>query len=362
METIAFSAKSLDWKTRYSFTPLAYAKSNNKFVSFTKPDDSPPDASGVHLHDSSQQYNTFYDVNHKSSISIVTNNDPSATKIFEAFSVEGSKGDWSAEFRTSTGEEQYSSFPANTMIEKEGKHYIDIPKNTLNKSMMLTYVGETTIKFLKEASSYAGNTETNKIRGTSKIHSIPSRLGFMLPSYTAEQLYGFGLGQQEVGDFIIISDDLKDNVFRYVESLYSRQLVPFDSAPFGLEDHFIGVGNETELIDEAMSEDPYRRISYEAFSNSIIYDANAGGNQSLSFDYQPFAELWGDDFGFLNTQFANLPISIYSVSYVEQNGEDMRGEYMIVDIERSGTDYYELYAINVDQHKTKLDHSLGQNN
>ena len=40
----------------------------------------------------------------------------------------------------------------------------------------------------------------------------------------------------------------------------------------------------------------------------------------------------------------------------------MRGEYMNVDIERSGTDYYELYAINVDQHKTKLDHSLGQNN
>ena len=114
METIAFSAKSLDWKTRYSFTPLAYAKSNNKFISFTKPDGLFEDNSGVHLHDSSQQYNTFYGTNHKSSISIVTNNDPSATKIFEAFSVEGSKGDWSAEFRTSTGEQQYSSFPANT--------------------------------------------------------------------------------------------------------------------------------------------------------------------------------------------------------------------------------------------------------
>ena len=31
---------------------------------------------------------------------------------------------------------------------------------------------------------------------------------------------------------------------------------------------------------------------------------------------------------------------------------------MRVDIERSGSDYYELYAVNVDQHKTKLDHSL----
>ena len=360
METIAFSAKSLDWKTRYSFTPLAYAKSNNKFVSFTKPDDSPSDASGVHLHDSSQQYNTFYDVNHKSSISIVTNNDPSATKIFEAFSLEASKGDWSAEFRTSTGEEQYSSFPANTMIEKEGKHYIDIPKNTLNKSMMLTYSGETTVGFLKQASLLDNSATSNKIRLTSKLHSVPSRIAFMLPDYTTEQLSDLGYDVEATQVFNAISNDVKGNVFRYAEGLVNTVLVPFDSEPVGLEDQLDSNGNE--IIQENMSGDPYRRLSYEAFSNSILYEASLQGVTPISFSWSPFEALWGDGFLFIDQTFDNLPISIYSVSYVEQNGEDMRGEYMNVDIERSGADYYELYAINVDQHKTKLDHSLGQNN
>ena len=58
----------------------------------------------------------------------------------------------------------------------------------------------------------------------------------------------------------------------------------------------------------------------------------------------------------------NLPVSIYGSLSNELNGEDMRGEYMEGELSRTGTDYYELYAINVDQHKTKLDHSLGQNN
>ena len=63
-----------------------------------------------------------------------------------------------------------------------------------------------------------------------------------------------------------------------------------------------------------------------------------------------------------SVDLANIPVSIHSISYVDVDGEDMRGEYMRVDMQRSGADYYELYAINLDQHKTKLDHSLGQNN
>ena len=60
---------------------------------------------------------------------------------------------------------------------------------------------------------------------------------------------------------------------------------------------------------------------------------------------------------------SDIPVSIYTtVMDTSTNGEDMRGEYMEVKISRTGADYYELYAINVDQHKTKLDHSLGQNN
>ena len=42
----------------------------------------------------------------------------------------------------------------------------------------------------------------------------------------------------------------------------------------------------------------------------------------------------------------------------------MKGDYLVVNIETSvdGPAPFELYAINVDQHKVNLDHSLGQNN
>ncbi len=47
-----------------------------------------------------------------------------------------------------------------------------------------------------------------------------------------------------------------------------------------------------------------------------------------------------------------------------ESGESMKGDYLRVDIETTnvGPPAFELYAINVDQHKVNLDHSLGQNN
>jgi len=44
-------------------------------------------------------------------------------------------------------------------------------------------------------------------------------------------------------------------------------------------------------------------------------------------------------------------------------GNNMKGDYAVIDVETSATPPdFELYAINVDQHKINLDHSLGQNN
>ena len=47
-----------------------------------------------------------------------------------------------------------------------------------------------------------------------------------------------------------------------------------------------------------------------------------------------------------------------------ESGESMKGDYLRIDMETAsaGPPAFELYAINVDQHKVNLDHSLGQNN
>ena len=75
---------------------------SNQLVSF------PRDTSNTAwLHDEKHQLqHAFYGTSYPSEFQIVTNEDPSATKIYEAFSLEATDGNWSAEFRTDTGDPQ----------------------------------------------------------------------------------------------------------------------------------------------------------------------------------------------------------------------------------------------------------------
>lgn len=350
--TLAFSTKSLDWKTQYSFDPVGYATTKTEMISFkrTGPDPSP----GVWIHDKTSQYNHFHGSSYPSKISVVSNNDPSATKIFEAFSVEGNKGDWSATFTTETGETQRSSFSAGSLVEKEGKHYSDIPKNTLNAAMRLAYVGETTWGNLRAMTDapYA-TTRLGRIKLTSKIHAIPTDLlAAQIPELTNEQaleLFGDDDGYGNSTYLQIINySPIPKRLSGYGPVFnFETNLNPLEADVYPTYYRFNSFTGEIEqFVSGALASDPPVPNNYVGISDLT---------QTL-FSTNVWLSL-----GNSNTYDA-LPISLYSISPVEVNGEDMRGEYMRVDIERSGNDYYELYAVNVDQHKTKLDHSLGQNN
>ena len=67
-----------------------------------------------------------------------------------------------------------------------------------------------------------------------------------------------------------------------------------------------------------------------------------------------------DPFGNLNSTTTLYDLFVA----VPESGESMRGDYLLINIETKsiGPTNFELYAINVDQHKVNLDHSLGQNN
>ena len=87
----------------------------------------------LELHDKSTSYNTFYGEEYPSEFQIVTNENPSATKIYEAFSLEATDGNWSAEFRTETGETSAEQLCCWDSCRERREHYIDIPKNSLDK-------------------------------------------------------------------------------------------------------------------------------------------------------------------------------------------------------------------------------------
>ena len=279
-KTIAFSTKSLDWKTEYSFTPKHYARTRDTMISFLRNED----GSGVHTHDTNSDRNKLYGVQHDSSLTIVTNEDPSATKIYEAFSVESTTGDWSVNFSTDTTSNQSSSIASNDLVEREGTHYRDIPKNKNNDDVAVVYVGNTTAKNLIDSAN------SLKIKLTNRLHNMPSlNLGFAANN----KIYFFtSLG-------FLVNNAPENTVFE----------------------------------------------GYDGYSNSLSI------NKSHSLISTALSGFSDDDI-----------VSLYTQSDTEMNGEDMRGKYMKISLQRSGGGDYELYAINVDQHKTKLDHSLGQNN
>ena len=363
METIAFSTKSLDWKTRYSFTPLHYATTGETMISFANAGGT---NSGVHTHDTNGAYNRFYGAYYPSKISVISNNNPSATKIYEAFSIEGSKGNWSVDFKTETGETQQSSLPSGSLVEREGKHYSDIPKNLNNQNAALTFVGTTTLSNLIRAST-PGDQYYNKIRLSSKPHAMPSTLVISVASY------GFENPELEAG-LSSGPNALAVQGFNGPNSSGNDALLAWGILLDGSE----GVFNEPWVYttdDEGGWEFlPINPFPEQTFPLMWTYDAYLNTLDLAppnSFNYLPILDWYGisdkiegaeGEGGFVLDNILNMEIGLYSLSRTVTNGEDMRGEYMRIDMQRGGTDYYELYAVNVDQHQTKLDHSLGQNN
>tara|TARA_R100001440_G_scaffold19750_3_gene33311 strand:- start:350 stop:1381 length:1032 start_codon:yes stop_codon:yes gene_type:complete len=342
--TIAFSTKSLDWKTQYSFEPVHYSNTKTDLISFNRSESN----AGVWVHDSSSSYNNFYGTQYPSKLSVITNNNPSATKIYEAFSVESTSGSWKVDFETRTGDTQKSSINSNSLVTKEGKHYIDIPKDTLNKQMTYTYVGKTTVGDLFNASQ--PGYMKNKIKVSGKVHTVPSQLGILFKSFSVADLYDFGLDNESASAYQSIS--ISDEVSRYVPGLTSSTVVSYTDSE-----------TQLEFTDGFES-----RYEYDSYTNSIMYinDNFPEVNNVADFYYSGLVSYFGEELELVDNNgrllLEKAPVYLYSITPVGVNGEDMRGEFMRLDLERSGSDYYELFAINIDQHQTKLDHSLGQNN
>lgn len=133
--TIAFSTKSNRWTTRYSFEPQAYFHVDQQLVGF-----SPKDKGGmVWSHDTATNVNNkFYGTNYNSSFSVVFNHDPSATKQYESFSIEGSGYiDWKVDFESSSGAVASTS----SLTSSENDLYAEVPRSSTFNNGRLIFIG-----------------------------------------------------------------------------------------------------------------------------------------------------------------------------------------------------------------------------
>ena len=278
--TIAFSIKSGQWTTEYSFEPTCYANTDGRMLASK---DASEGLFWLHDEDAANR-NKYYGDEYKSKLSVVSNEDPSATKCYEAISLETSHNSWDINVETLN-----QKGTVDDLVERENDQYAPIPKNDSISTANLVYIGTVSGKQLKDG---VGSLSLQ----------LPS-----VPKSMAKGLLCFSKG-----------DGLR---------AFSTNGVVLDATSFQAKTAFV-----------------------DGFSES---------SRSVSISLAGLSDPL-DPFGNLNSTTTLYDLFVA----VPESGESMRGDYLLINIETKsiGPTNFELYAINVDQHKVNLDHSLGQNN
>ena len=127
--TIAFSLKSNMWTYGVQLRANMLRQTDNRMISFKDVNETAP--ARTWLHDETQDRNNFYLTPYSSKLSIVSNENPSATKAFEAVSLETSYPGWRMDVATQEQEGETREFS-----EKENDQYAAVPKDA--KILLLT--------------------------------------------------------------------------------------------------------------------------------------------------------------------------------------------------------------------------------
>ena len=295
--TIAYSNKHKVWTTRYSFEPTCYASTDNSFLSSK-------DGEGLWLHDDNDKRCHFYGDPFGAELEIVSNNDPSAVKIFKSISIETNEDEWTAEVFTNdeyTGNERQEG-SIDSFISKEGYKYADTPRSSINSSSNIVPCPSPVVL---ETEPY-GNVGD----GISFSVLLPFTPNISLPLSANTRVYVL-----EDGNLINPGTDIYPNS-------------GFEMTATGLATNPLGTVITLEFI--ATDQNPATLVLN--FRDALEESDNQFYEQRL-----------------------------FLVSPASVNGDTMRGPYLRAKIKTETTDALELHAINVDYEFSKLDARLTQN-
>jgi len=317
--TFAFSHKNKVWRTRYSFTPTAYAYVDNFFLSTngrhpTSESNNARRSDSFWLHDSSNIHNKFYGFQYDTSLAFVANYNPSSVKMFKSLSVESNSNNWTGFVSTNNnpigsdqGEAQIGTL--GEFSRKEGASYVDVPPSEANSTANVS------VGF-----SPAGGIAFNMFFGpASEIGLSPVK-----PKLSWEVDIDTQFGQITAGKncFVLIQGEEGLSYIRGAE------LVPMSTGIPAYEDGYAYI----ESFDSA--------------------------NGVVNLEMEVPTEFIGDyPFPWMDGEYSAIYISTPS----KTNGDYMRGHYMSVYLSNASTTPVECLAFNVNYEPTKLDHSLGQN-
>lgn len=304
--TFAFSKRLDSWTTRYSFVPTCYANSGDVLLSSK-------DKSGVWKHDSLDQRNSFYGVNAPSSLTVISNDDPSAIKMYKSISLETNKSEWNASFSSNseyTDHNNQSSLVVNGFVDKEAFKYRDIPRSTKNSTANLApcmpFGNLVLVQYGLTAQGIQDADFSSLMAFAPQESHTPIPKGKLLAKQNGA-----------VVDFSVFTSGAWNNI--YVSPEYM---------PSGVAD-----GSELIKIDASLNQ-------------VLLDDANnyiAAGGQLLIA---------------INNFLAAV---VYVETNASVNGDMMRGPYLKTSLSINTSEPLEINAINVEYEFSKLDKRLNQN-
>ena len=301
--TVAFSTKANVWKTRYSFTPSCYMTMDNDFLSSNRVPMMTNEL--IYRHDVNPIHNSFHGgAVVPSTVEIVSNQNPSAVKIFKALSLESDARSWTGSVYTNKTRDPfaYQSGDLQPFVQKEGNQYVDMPRSSINSSSNITFIGVVKVSDLVPTSLVNNNS-----------WSIPL---INLPDVA------FATGGTS---FVYFGDNL---------------ITP------NLDEVAVNAG-------DGYSPDGFtilRLIGYDGRNNSLQVSLYVALEGLIDQVMTNFSESFG----------AATEIPVYIMTNPVLDGDNMRGPYAGIKLTSTNSaSPFELYAINVDYEKTKLDGSLG---
>ena len=338
--TLAFSHKDKVWRTRYSFTPTAYATIDNTFISCNGVHPTAFVESGfsdlVWKQDNNSTHNNFYGFQYDTSVAFVANYNPSSVKMFKSLSAESNSNNWSGFVTTNenpagSDQSELQRAALGDFTRKEGVSYVDIPASEINSTSHIVS-GFTTLD------GYLFDTNTTSFPLSSVDFYPVSNLGEIDSSNRdLEWLVPIG-GQQSqipVGKscFLLVRDD--ESQLCYVRGI---DRVPVDSATPSYEDGFAVV------------------LAFNAVTRIVTLGMKLPVQIASLAPFDMLSTLIN---GWVLIE--GLDEHLYIESPAKTNGDYMRGQYLNVYLSNNSVAPVECLAFNVNYEPTKLDHSLGQN-
>lgn len=302
--TFAFSKRQDRWTTRYSFTPTCYANCGDIMLSSK-------DASGVWRHDVNENRNNFYGVQSRSSLDVVSNDDPSAVKIFKSISLETNQDGWGATFYTNDEDKGKNRQQSNTVYgfdDKEGFKYLEVPRSKENSTSNI--IPCPSLSFIEGAATDIFSTvgQIQYSFALQYFNSVVFNLNINNPQYMAPPL-------------------------GTVYALINGELVSFNQA-----------------YPDALNPSGIPDIQITA--------VNDGSVQITSIKWSE-DDLSVDDYIEYLSEFLQNPLFV--VTPAEINGDQMRGSYLRTTLFLLTNKPVELHAVNIDYEFSKLDKRLTQN-